>query len=189
MSKYFPWVFSLPSLVFFIVLGLGGCSVKQEINTVPIGLPQPFQLESPASYGGQLSVTQKLEIDYAGEHREVVAQVEIDEKQLNLVAWGPMGIFLFSISWDGMQIKVMKAPGLRLHFPPEYLLVDMQLALWPNFPANPGLPLQEQPKRRILRGDGAPILIIDYPQGRKGMPEIHIHQVEKDYRLQITRLD
>ncbi len=148
-----------------------------------------FELEHPASYGKEFSATQGLQIEYQDTHREIMAQVEIDSSHLRMVAFGPMGITLFQLLWDGKKLDVRKQPSVETLFPPRYLIADLQLALWPDFPNNPDLSIEDNPKRRVLFSKGKPILLIDYPLGRRGMPEIHIQHVQRKYRLIVKRLD
>lgn len=181
-----PFAFSWVLLIFTL---LQGCSQKQIAVEIPLGPNHSYQLESPASFGGSFSATQKLLIDTKNEHKEMIVHVEINPQQLQIIAFGLLGITVFQLNWDGQNLEVIKPHEAIMPFAPEYMIADLQLALWSKFPANPGLMLQDQPNKRIISSGDKPIIIIDYPQGKQEMSEIIIHYVNKGYRLQIKRLD
>ena len=190
MIKFFQWAISAhrPELTLFLIV-LSACNTHQKIQPVPIGSETFFQLESPASYQGELNIIQRIQVEYKQRQRNVVVQLEINHSVLRMVALGQMGITLFSLSWDGQNLKITKPPEVKLPFRPEYFVADMQLALWPEFPTNPALSFHNEPLKRVVSFGDKSIVTIDYPQGRKGMSEIIIHHIQRDYTLKILRLD
>ncbi|MDX2471123.1 MAG: DUF3261 domain-containing protein [SAR324 cluster bacterium] len=185
------------TLSFLGLVGFSGCTNTQRVTSVMLGAQTnaTFSLEQPSSFGGEFFATQRLEVSYLDKktakkiRQEVVVQVEIDDESMRLVALGQMGISLFQLSWDGSLLKVQKPPGVLLPFAPEYLIANMQLALWKEFPNNPSLMIEETKDKRVLKFAGKPALVITYPKGKGKMQEIRINDLTRNFKIFITRLD
>ena len=91
-----------------------------------------FQLQSPASFGKHYTATQLATINYQDQKHELLFQLEIDPQRLVLVGLTPSGTRLFTIINDhkGIQSEGFKAVVEKVK--PEYLLADIQIALWPE---------------------------------------------------------
>ena len=193
MMKFFRQAALTFSLL--VLISTSGCSLRQRVQPVALSKGVSFTLEEPASFGRELSLTQKLEVFYLDERtakrvtREVVVQLEIDSKAMRLMALGQMGISLFQMHWDGKRLEVKKPPAVELPFAPEYLIANMQLALWESFPSNQNLDLTDTPKKRVLNINHEPALVITYPQGKTGLEEIRIQDLTKNFSITITRLE
>ena len=78
------------------------------------------------------TISQLLEIDYQGEQHSLLAQVQFQPNGLNLVATSVQGLPVFELTYiDGQGINAQRyVPVADFDF--QYIVADIQLALWPQ---------------------------------------------------------
>ena len=86
-----------------------------------------------------LSMGQKVRIQAAGKHHELLSQVELDASQLTIVGLAPLGQALFTLIYDGHTLSSEQSMLLTSEFKAEYLLALMQLIYWPPAQITPYL--------------------------------------------------
>jgi hypothetical protein len=104
---------------------LAGCALLP--NAPPPGPP----LLPPATLGAARQAQQVLHARFG--EREITLQcvVVADPAQVTLVAVGALGRRLFTATYDGAHLNAQTDPQASLPLPPERVLADVQLALWP----------------------------------------------------------
>lgn len=122
-----------------------------------VAVPEPFALLPPASYGGKVSAEQTLTVRRGKQTNTVQCHVDVSPTRVVLLGLTALGQRLFSVSWDGTELRSNSSlPDGALN--PEQVLADLQLAAWPlsalQAAAHAGWSISEpQPgTRRVLRG-------------------------------------
>ena len=107
---------------------LGGCAL------LPFGrgLPPPVPpLLTPASLGGAHSAAQVLHIVNGDRSFTLQCALQADSGAVTLIALGPLGQRAFSLHYDGSKLDAQASPYAPQGLPPERVLSDVQLAMWP----------------------------------------------------------
>jgi hypothetical protein len=112
----------------------------------------------PASLGRTLAWQQRLQVTVHGQAQPPLdALLEADADGLRLALLGA-GQTLARLAWDGHSLQAAQAAGWPKAIPPERVLSDMQLALWPLAPLQAALPadatLADEGPLRVLRRRG-----------------------------------
>jgi hypothetical protein len=117
--------------------GLGGCGVHhirpQPAPSVAAWAPQSEQppLLAPDTLGSSRDTRQILRAAF-GEHEATLrCVVRASPQRVEMVALTALGQRAMSIDWNGSDWKVETAPMVPSAMRPEWLVADMQLALWP----------------------------------------------------------
>lgn len=158
---------------------LWGCAVPQTQTPPARAKASPLIALPPAALGCNVAVQQRLTVlppDAAPQTLEALLEVDAQQMQLALFHLGQrMGV----LTWDGQQLHRDLSRWWPAQLPPEQVMSDVQLALWPAAAIRPSLPspwfLEEiDGIRRLLHGREARISIqspktdvleIQYPQG------------------------
>jgi hypothetical protein len=127
--------------------------------------PPVLPLLPPSALGSAQAVSQSLNIAFGDQELDLQTAVQAGANRLTLIALGPLGQRAFTVVYDGSQVKAEIAPeaadSLPSQFPPEHVLADLELALWPlsawqSTLAGTDWQLREpQPGLRRLRWHGA----------------------------------
>ncbi|MFI4979767.1 MAG: DUF3261 domain-containing protein [Nevskiales bacterium] len=106
---------------------LGGCALLPSGQELP---PVP-PLLSPASLGGTHAVTQVLHVAHGDSLFTLQCAVQADPGAVILIALGPLGQRAFTLHYDGDKLESQVSPFAPSSLPPERVLSDVQLAMWP----------------------------------------------------------
>lgn len=121
--------------ILVLLLTLAGCAstqvVKLEKQAVELGAGLNFKLLEPSSYGKPLSLTQVAEITANQEQHELIFVLQIQANEMTVIGLLPNGVRIFSIYYDGHQIRSEGFSGLLEKLDPKYLIADIQISLWP----------------------------------------------------------
>lgn len=147
--------------------------------------PLPLFRLLPATLGRRLAWQQRLQLERAGQATaplEALLEVDAQRLQLALLAAGRT---LARLTWDGQDLRSETAAGWPPGVPPEQVLSDLQLALWPAPALREALPagyrLDDGGGQRVLwRGDEA-VVHID----GAGSTRIELVHHRLTYRLRI----
>src|SRR5690606_10285186 len=93
---------------------------------------EPVAALSPASLGADLSLSQIVTGELAGQGQSMRFEIEVTEKRFSLAALSHAGLPLFTLvqSANGADIR-LRGPGAEI-FDPVYLLSDIKLCYWPR---------------------------------------------------------
>ncbi|OUL56475.1 DUF3261 domain-containing protein [Pseudoalteromonas ulvae] len=121
-------------LTFIVLLGalLGACSsLTTSQHQVILSSGVALTLTAPPEGLVGQTISQLLEIDYQGEQHSLLAQVQFQPNGLNLVATSVQGLPVFELTYiAGEGINAQRyVPVAEFDF--EYIVADIQLALWP----------------------------------------------------------
>ena len=179
-------------LALIILFGLFACTQNTDsVKPLKIARDVNFSLLSPESFGQSLSLLQSLEINYRGETRQLLAQLEISSNNITLVGLSPLGNRLFTVLWTGESLSEEYLAEWPFPFSPKHILVDVQLALWLKIPQQDGFKIREfkspQMKREILRNEEI-VMRISYETRPFWQGKILIQHLERDYQLSIQTL-
>lgn len=108
-------------------LVLGGCGLlpfRQEVPPVP-------PLLAPASLGGSHAASQVLHVANGDHSFTLQCALQADRDAVTLIALGPLGQRAFSLHYAGGKLDAQVSPYAPQGLPPERVLSDVQLAMWP----------------------------------------------------------
>lgn len=112
-----------------------GCTSSRVTNnnkhSVELGAGLIFDLLQPASYGQSLSLTQVAEISSEQGQHELIFVLQIQANEMIVIGLLPNGTRVFSITYDGKQLKSEGYDQLIEKVDPKYLIADIQISLWP----------------------------------------------------------
>ena len=92
--------------------------------------PQPPLLQ-PSSLGASRGAQQILRAAFGGHEAVLRCVVRVSPQSIDAVALTALGQRAISVDWNGQDWKVETAPMVPSQLRPEWLLADLQLALWP----------------------------------------------------------
>lgn len=110
--------------IFFAVVGCA--SLAEYFKTASPMLPNPASL--PCCW----QVHEKLEIDYQGEQLALSSVIAINDNQLTVVIFDPLGRRVFSVNQQGDHVQVEKSDLIKKDFPVEWLLIGVYLRYMPE---------------------------------------------------------
>ena len=179
-------------LAIIILFALFACTQNTEsVKPLKIARDVEFSLLPPESFGQSLSLLQSLEINYKGENRQLLAQLEINSNKITLVGLSPLGNRLFTVLWTGESLSEEYLAEWPFPFSPKHILADVQLALWLKIPQQDGFKIREiqspQLRREILRNEEI-VMRISYETRPFWQGEILIQHLERGYQLSIQTL-
>jgi len=171
-------------LAIIILFALFACTQNTEsVKPLKIARDVEFSLLPPESFGQSLSLLQSLEINYKGESRQLLAQLEINPNKITLVGLSPLGNRLFTVLWTGESLSEEYLAEWPFPFSPKHILADVQLALWLKIPQQDGFKIREiqspQLRREILRNEEI-VMRISYETRPFWQGEILIQHLESE---------
>ena len=180
----------VPYLMAMLALVLGsGCATHPPLPASQI--PEPKL--PPASFGGDVSLAQRLSFERVGDVRGTASRtldvlLEIDSTTVRLAGIA-MGQRILSLDWDGTTLTVQRHPLLPAQVDPARVLRDIQYAYWPTTSIENMLPagwsLLDQPSQRTLLHDGRDVLRIDYDASPRWNGNMRLDNRLEGYRLNI----
>lgn len=161
-----------------LLLCLAGCA-----SLAPVS-PQPLLRLSPASFGGEVALQQRLDLLAGGVSRQLDAVLEVDATSLRLAVL-VLGRTMARIEWNGVTLAESHAPGWPSVVSGERVLSDLQLMLWPadaiRAALPPGWTLEDTSRQRSLLSAGKPVVRIDRLSARvSDMENLRAH-----YRIRV----
>ncbi|HEY9547675.1 MAG TPA: DUF3261 domain-containing protein [Solimonas sp.] len=91
----------------------------------------PLPLLSPASLGASLQAEQVLHVAYGSDEHSLQCVVRDDAKSLSLICLTGMGQRVFTLDYDGSDLKTWRAPFAPDAIDPQRIVADLQFAYWP----------------------------------------------------------
>ncbi|MDB5975564.1 MAG: hypothetical protein JWR07_2324 [Nevskia sp.] len=111
-------------------VALSACATQQPAAPAAAAVEQP-PLLPPATLGRTRDTQQILRVAF-GEHEAVLrCVVHASPERIEVLALTALGQRAMSVAWDGKDWKVETAPMVPSALKPEWMLTDLQLALWP----------------------------------------------------------
>lgn len=150
-------------LLVTALLLLAACTSRFEPDKLLLADNVSYQLQRVPPNWPARSLTQLLTVTGNGETHSLLTQLEIGEGELRFVALTPEGVSLFSLVYLSTgEIALEKYLPLGDLYP-EYVIADLQLALWPIDDVNQGLvgaTLSEQSTGRVLMRANTPLITV-----------------------------
>src|SRR3546814_3823509 len=87
----------------------------------------PLPLLSPASLGASLQAEQVLHVAYGSDEHSLQCVVRDDAKSLSLICLTGMGQRVFTLDYDGSDLKTWRAPFAPDAIDPQRIVADLQL--------------------------------------------------------------
>lgn len=156
--------------LFYLAQLLGGCVLLR-----PQAPPTP-PLLSPAALGAAHVASQSLNIAFGTDDLSLQCALQASAEGITLIAVGPLGQRALTLNYDGNVLRADKGPYVPAAFPPEQVLSDLQLVLWPNAAWQQRLAGSEwqmaepRPGLRRLRYRGRLVAEVHYADAATGDP-------------------
>jgi hypothetical protein len=184
----------LLSLVLLALAASVPCSCAGPATRhVTIARGVEFDLLPPHSLQAAISLEQLVDVRHGERTGSFHCLLEVDSDQLVLVGLTPFGTRAFVLTLRNDELDVEMGPVPELPAPPERILADLQLALWPTLPPLPGLTVVDSRDadahqvREFRRGDVVVIRVtIDNDVRWKG--SVRFEHLEQGYELNVRTL-
>lgn len=95
------------------------------------GAATTLPLLPPASLGAPLQAQQILHAAYGSDEATLQCVVETDATLLSIVCLTALGQRVFTLTYDGHELKALRAPFAPDSIDPQHIVADLQLAYWP----------------------------------------------------------
>ena len=115
------------SLIAATVLLASACAHEQAVQRAP----EIFPVLPPSTLGAERSAQQVLSVSYRDQEATLSVVLNVTQTHLQAIGLNAVGVRLFTIDYDGAQLKTEKLPGLPAQIDAQRMLADLQLALWP----------------------------------------------------------
>jgi hypothetical protein len=166
-------------LVAMLLLTVG-CASKPRTS----GRPLFYPLLPPATFGGSAEFEHVLKGEYGGRSFSLHALVKVDESRLLLIGLTPMNTRAFTVGYDGQRIEMDNPAGVRVPFPPEVILSDVQQMFWPSLPDRDGWQVKtNSSQERQFLFSGRPISSVRFGELPGGRRTIDLTNGKYNYRL------
>jgi hypothetical protein len=106
-------------------LWLSACALLPQLP------PPPLPLLTPASLGMPRTSSQVLDVAFRQREFTLQCVVQVTPQEMTLIALAPLGQRAFTLSYDGQNLTADISPYVPKDLPPQRVLADLQLALWP----------------------------------------------------------
>ncbi len=115
-------------LIVVCLLLFNGCAIFDAGNIAP--RPDFRPLSGPMAEQQALRLTQQVKGQW-GEHRyTLLCVLELHPQRVALVGLSPLGLQLFAIDYDGVEVALEKTPLVPAALEPQAVLADLQLVYW-----------------------------------------------------------
>ncbi len=120
-------------------------------------------------------MNQRLKAAYGEREVSLDCVVTVNAERLTVIGLVPGGPRMFTIDYDGLKVTSQKNSGVPDALPPELLLNDLQLTLWPRSALQEALEnsawavSEPDPRTRRLRRDGKLIAEVHYATPVRGL--------------------
>ncbi|NOT58505.1 MAG: DUF3261 domain-containing protein [Deltaproteobacteria bacterium] len=166
---------------------LSGCSLLPSLRAPVAPVVPHYPLLAPATFGGSYAAQHLLEGHAQGHDFTLQLQVEIEPEHIVLVGFTPWQTRAFVLRYDGTTVTFENFTLREMPFPPERMLSDLQLVLWPHFPDLSDWHVTRDPQthERLVSFQDQLITRIRY-QGAPLMPSVvELENIVVGYRLRI----
>jgi Protein of unknown function (DUF3261) len=157
-------------------------------SRVPVSSSAPqYPLLAPVTFGGSYTAQHLLEGHAQGQDFTLQIQVEIEPDHIVLVGFTPWQTRAFVLRYDGTTVAFENFTNREMPFPPERMLSDLQLVLWPNFPDLDEWHVAHDPQtqERQVSFQNRLITCVRY-QSAPSMPEVvELNNIALGYQLRI----
>lgn len=141
-----------------------------------------------------LSLTQTVQIQYAGKQYNFITRMEIANRSFKLVGLTSTGIKLFSIESSNKTYNFEKSPLIGKDLNLAYLLTDLQLSYWPVDQLNRQLQKQHahikiQNRQRLLILNENAVISIQFSNNQRWNKNIVFKHSQRNYNVTINTLE
>ncbi len=180
-----------PALLLLLVLGTTtSACVGLSARHVAIARGVDFDLLPPASLHASLSLEQIIDARYGERSSSFHCLLEVDPRELVLVALTPFGTRAFVLTLRDDALELEESAGETLPASPARILADLQLALWADLPAIPGLDVVEtidaQGRHvREFQRHGTPVMRVTCDGDPRWRGNLRFEHLEQAYVLEV----
>lgn len=180
--------FRFPIALLCACLLLSACALLPQLP------PPPAPLRSPAALDASRTSTQVLNIAFRKREFTLQCVVQVTPQSMTLVALAPLGQRAFTLNYDGTRVQADISPYVPKDLPPQRVLADLQLALWPlaawqasvsDKPGEGWEVSEPRPGLRRLRHDGRLIEEVHYADADPWNGRLWLVNVALGYTLDI----
>lgn len=185
-------VFRLIVLVVFIQMIASACGtveVRDERRSIAIADGAVLYLPAAADITESFDAVQSIRAEYEDRSYAFEAHIEVRPGSITIVALGPLGGALFSISYDGSELLAQGRVEAQV-VNAEYVLADVLLAHWNVSWLNDRLTgavvaTSGDGKQRFVTRDDDLVIGISYDSSNPWGGSATLTHIERQYSLQI----
>ena len=182
------------AIALLLLSFLGGCSVTTPPGLVPLTKDVTFSLRPPAEFVGPAVIEQRIELFHQNRRYSLSAVIECDGPVFTVVGLAPMGTRVFALRWNGETLWQDKERIQDLPFDLRYLLVDLQLALFPLSSVRNGffgtsVEVNEAQGVRIIGAAGETMTRIRYQAGIPWKGKVLFENLLRGYLIEIQTIN
>ncbi|MGR5484732.1 DUF3261 domain-containing protein [Vibrio alfacsensis] len=181
----------IKTLLCIGVMWISGCGSLMSSSSVST----PQVLLSPESYGGTLFTQQLLTVDYQQQQHRVRTLLQVDANEVKLAGFSTLSVPLFTVTWDGSELKSESMPGLdKASIEPRNVMSDMMLAVWPTPSLAPLLAAKEwrldssENRRQFYDSANDLVMSIEYDNHHSAHGSISVSYPEYGVSYQLQTL-
>lgn len=116
-------------LLAVLTAACGSSEVRTQQNSIAIAQGVNFFLPQASDLTESFNATQSIIAEYEDRSYSFEAHIEARPGKITIVALGPLGAPLFSITYDGVELVASGSPQAQ-RINAEYVLADVLLAHW-----------------------------------------------------------
>ena len=95
---------------------------------VPLGAAVFLKIPPPACFKSSRQLRQRIEVTYLKEKKSLEALLRITDRRVQLIGLNSLGIEVFSLDYDGVDLKIEQLRPFAESFDPAFILADLSLA-------------------------------------------------------------
>lgn len=111
-----------------LALALSACAAAPPADHAPPAVPP---ILDGAALGGARAANQVVRAAFQDRELTLQCAVQVDGRAVTVVGVDALGRRVFTIGYDGTQVTAETDSTVPGGFSPQYLLADVELALWP----------------------------------------------------------
>lgn len=175
------------------------------VGEVELAKDAPFQILPLSVSDMSGSFNQTVTGVFDDQRQTFLSQVEIGPEKMTMVGLATFGARIYTLNYEGAQLRFATIPQLSSKLQPENLLADFQLVNWPVEPIRQQfeerepktywmspprkLEIEESPNRREIFFGGLKIIDITYADGEGESREVVFKNLDRGYTLYITQFE
>lgn len=171
-----------------IALAFSGCASMRPAEPEPPTIPP---ILDGAALGGVREANQVVRAAFADRELTLLCAVQVEGSGVRVVGVDALGRRVFTVTYDGKEVVADASSMVPEKFAPQYLLADLELALWPlaalqaAYAGTEWAVSQPYPGARRLRRAGRLVAEVHYTGADPWVTRYWISNFERGYVLAV----
>ncbi len=173
-----------------IAAGCAAVELRSELRRIDIAADMFLVLPGAHELTRSFDATQVISATYEEERRTFEAHLEARPGRITIVGLSAVGVVLFSISYDGIELKATGVSEVQV-INAEYVLADVLLSHWDIDWLRPRLEggsIESSGNVRKVLRDGVTVIEVQLESGTPWSGKTRLDHHERGYSLRIDNL-